>query len=478
MTEKSTMSTQPSGSIAPPDHQLPADTATPPRKRRHRWVWAVVLILFGLLFYWVIAQHRKSQAAAGGRHMFMGPVPVVPATATKGSVGVYLDAIGTVTPVYTDTMTAQVTGIITAVHYHEGQQVRKGDPLIDIDPRPYQAQLMEAEGALERDQSLLAEAKMDLARYQQAWAKNAIPRQTLEDQEKLVLQDEGTVKNDQGTVQYDQVQVGYCHITSPIAGRVGLRLVDPGNLVTANSTTALVVITQLQPITVIFTIAEDDLSQVLGPMRHGAKLPVDALDRTNQKLATGKLLTVDNQIDTTTGTVKLRGEFQNSSGALFPNQFVNTRLLVDTLQNQVLVPASAIQHNGDTAFVYLLKPGPGTPPGGTQTTGSPQSGSSSPNGSTKQANSRQSGSRKGAGNTSQAAGGSHEDNNGPQYHAVMQVVKTGVTDNGNTAVQGIQPGDMVANSSFEKLQNGATVYLTKANFPTSQEVISSESSAP
>ncbi len=172
-----------------------------------------------------------------------GPVPVTLATATKGSIGVYLDAIGTVTPTYTDTITAQVTGVITAVHYREGQTVHKGDPLIDIDDRPYQAQLEQAQGTLDRDQSLLAEAQMDQKRYQDAWAKNAIPRQTLEDQEKVVLQDQGTVKNDEGTVQYDTVEVAYCHITSPIDGRVGLRLADPGNLVTANSTTALLVVT-------------------------------------------------------------------------------------------------------------------------------------------------------------------------------------------------------------------------------------------
>lgn len=480
MTDKPTMTAQPSGSIAPPDHQLPASTATPPHKGRHRWVWAVVLILFGLLFYWVIAQHRKSEAAAtgGGRRSFQGPVPVVPATATKGSVGVYLDAIGTVTPVYTDSITAQVTGVITAVHYREGQVVRKGDPLIDIDPRPYEAQLTEAQGALERDQNLLAEAKMDLARYQQAWAKNAIPRQTLEDQEKLVLQDQGTVKNDEGTVQYDQVQLAYCHITSPISGRVGLRLVDPGNLVTANSTTALVVVTQLQPITIIFTLAEDNLGQVLDQMHQRQKLPVEAWDRTNAKqIATGKLSTIDNQIDTTTGTVKLRAEFPNPKNQLFPNQFVNTRLLVTTLQNQVLVPSSAVQHNGEIAFVYLIKPGAGTPAGGTQTTGTPQSGNKNPNGSTNQANNAQGGGRKPGGKGNEASGG-QQGNQGPQYHAVMQNVKAGVTDNGNTAVQGIQPGDVVANSSFDKLQNGSTVFLTKANFPSAQSTVSSESSAP
>ena len=174
--------------------------------------------------------------------------------------------------------------MITEVHYREGQMVKKGDPLIDIDARPYEAQLAQAQGALERDQNLLAEAQMDLTRYQQAWAKNAIPRQTLEDQEKLVLQDQGTVKNDEGTVQYDQVQVGYCHITSPITGRVGLRLMDPGNLVTANSTTTLVVVTQMQPITVIFTLAEDNLGQVLAQMRHGRKqLTVDAWDRDERR---------------------------------------------------------------------------------------------------------------------------------------------------------------------------------------------------
>lgn len=228
------MTSEPSASIAPPDHQLPPPSTTPPRKRRHRWIWAAVLIAFGLLFYWVITQHQKSQQAAmgrGRRGVGQGTVPVVPATAKTGSLGVYLNSIGTVTPVYMDWIAAQVTGVITAVHYREGQTVRKGDPLIDIDPRPYAAQLAQAQGTLERDQNLLAEARMDLSRYQTAWAKNAIPRQTLEDQEKLVLQDEGTVKNDEGVVQYDQVELGYCHIVSPITGRVGLRLVDPGNLV-------------------------------------------------------------------------------------------------------------------------------------------------------------------------------------------------------------------------------------------------------
>lgn len=340
--------------------------------------------------------------------MVGGVVPVTVATATKGSIGVYLDAIGTVTPVYNDSITAQVTGVITAVHYREGQTVHKGDPLVDIDPRPYQAQLVQAQGALTRDQNLLAEAQMDQKRYQDAWARNAIPRQTMEDQEKLVLQDQGTVQNDQGTVQYDQVQVAFCHITSPIDGRVGLRLVDPGNLVTANSTTVLVDVAQIQPITVVFTLAEDNLPEVLEQTHGGKALEVDAYDRTQQKLLSkGKLITIDNLIDTATGTVKLRAQFDNAKGMLFPQQFVNTRLLVRTLDNQTLIPASAIQHNGSTDFVYLIQ-----------------------------------------GNK-----------------VVMKTVKSGNSDQGNTVVTGINPGDVVANSSFQKLVNGSQITRSKVVIP-------------
>jgi multidrug efflux system membrane fusion protein len=296
------------------------------------------------------------------------------------------------------------------VHYTEGQLVRKGQPLIDIDPRPYEAQLMQAEGALERDTHILEQAKMDLERYRDAWARNGIPKQTLDDQEKIVLQDQGTVKNDQGTVNYDKVQVAFCHITAPISGRVGLRLVDPGNVVQSNSTTTLVVITEEQPITVVFTIAEDNLSQVQAEMRNGKKLNVDAYDRASQnKIATGKLLTLDNLIDTTTGTVKLRAIFDNKKGVLFPNQFVNTRLLVKTLEGVTLIPTSAIQHNGQTAFVYLIQNGA----------------------------------------------------------AQIRNVQPGVEDGGTTVVQGINPGDVVADSSFERLQSNSKVVVSKTPVPAS-----------
>ena len=337
-------------------------------------------------------------------------MPVVAAVAQKGDIGVYLDSIGTVTPVYTSSITAQVTGIIIGVHYTEGQRAAKGDALIDIDSRPYRAQLLQAQGALERDENVLAQAQMDLQRYRAAWDRNGIAKQILDDQEKLVLQDNGTVKNDQGTVQYDQVQVDFCHITAPIAGQVGLRLVDPGNVVQSAGTVTLAVITQLEPITVIFTIPEDSLGQVEGRLRKGATLTVDAFDRAAQKkIASGKLLTLDNQIDTTTGTVKGRAVFDNKNDALFPNQFVNTRLLVNTLQGVTLIPASAIQQNGQASFVYLIQ----------------------------------------------------------SDIAHLRSIKAGVTNGGLTQVTGIGPGDVVANSSFDKLQDNSAVVISNKPVPAS-----------
>jgi len=373
-------------------------------------VWVVVLLIAAGLFALVLRQGSAPQVAAqaqGGRRAAMGgPVSVVPATAQKGNIGVYQEAIGTVTPVYTSSITSQVTGLIRAVHYREGQVVHKGDLLIDIDPRPFEAQLVQAQGTLEKDTQILAQAKMDLERYRAAWAKNAIAKQTLDDQEKVVLQYEGTVKTDQGVVQYDKVQLSYCHITAPFNGRTGLRLIDPGNIVQANGTSPLVVITQEQPITVIFTVAEDALGQIQAQTRHGGSLPVEAYDRAGQaKIASGKLLTIDNQIDTTTGTVKLRAVFDNKDGALFPNQFVNTRLLVQTLNDMTLIPTSAIQHNGQTSFVYVIQNGT----------------------------------------------------------AQMRTIKPGALEAGMTAVEGIQPGEVVANSSFEKLQPNAKVSLSQGS---------------
>jgi membrane fusion protein, multidrug efflux system len=382
-------------------------------------VWIVLLLIFAVGFLLVLRHHddtTKSGGGAGGggrRGAGGGAVTLTTATATKGNIGVYLDAIGTVTPVYTASITSQVTGPVIAVHFKEGQIVRKGDPLVDIDPRPFEATLMQAQGVLERDQAILAQGMMDRDRYRDAWARNAIPKQTLDDQEKIVMQQAGTVKNDQGTVAFDQVQLGYCHITAPISGRVGLRLVDPGNVVQAAGTVTLAVITQLQPITVIFTIPEDNLGQVQPRLRQRAKLAVEAYDRAAlKKIASGSLLTLDNQIDTTTGTVKARASFDNRDTALFPNEFVNARLLVNTLQGATIIPSSAIQHNGAASFVYVIQ-----------------------------------------GDT-----------------AYQRSVTPGVTEGNNTEVTGINPGDVVADSSFDKLQDKAKVVVSKQPLPASGRI--------
>ncbi len=383
-----------------PDHQLPA--FVPRHKGLHVVMWILLFLIVAVPLLLVLHHHEEAKKAAAARPAAPG-IAITSATAQKGNIGVYLDAIGTVTPVYTNSITSQVNGLVVAVHYTEGQRVSKGDPLVDIDSSPYRAMLLQAQGTLERDENLLAQAQMDLERYRAAWARNAIAKQTLDDQEKLVLQYEGTVKNDQGTVQFDQIQVDYCHIAAPIAGRVGLRLVDPGNVVQSGGNVTLAVITQLEPITVIFTIPEDSLGQVEARLNAKAKLPVDAFDRTAQtKIASGALLTLDNQIDTTTGTVKGRALFANTNDALFPNQFVNTRLLVNTLEGVTLIPSSAIQQNGQASFVYLIQ------------------------------------------------------NN----FAHMRSVTPGVTNGGVTQVEGINPGDVVANSSFDKLQDKAAVVIS------------------
>ncbi|MGA2291033.1 efflux RND transporter periplasmic adaptor subunit [Bradyrhizobium sp.] len=329
-------------------------------------------------------------------------VSITTAAARKGDIGVYLDAIGTVTPEYTASITSQVTGLVTSVPFKEGQTVRKGDPLIEINSAPYRATLLQAQGTLERDQNLLAQAQMDVERYRLLWVTKAVGKQILDDQEKLVLQDQGTVKNDQGVVDYDQIQVDFCHIVAPIAGRMGLRLVDPGNVVQSTGAVTLAVVAQLQPITVIFTIPEDNIGQIEDRLRQNATLTVDVFDRTAQtKIASGQLLTLDNQIDTTTGTIKARALLDNTNEALFPNQFVNARLLVNTLQGVTLVSASAIQQNGMASFVYLIQ------------------------------------------------------NNIAHLHSV----KPGVTEAGMTQVDGINPGDMVADSSFDKLQDNVAVVI-------------------
>lgn len=375
-----------------------------PRKS-HWWIWLIVVVLLLAGVAWWQRRGATSQAK-NSVDPTTRPVLISTAVARQGDIGVYLSALGTVTPVYTVTVTSRVQGEITQVYYHEGQMVQKGDPLIEIDPRPYQAALTQVEGQLAHDQAVLNEAKIDLQRYQEAYNRNAIAKQQLDDQEQTVLQDEGTVKNDEGQLANAKVNLIYTHISAPFAGRVGLRLVDPGNIVQANSTTSLVVLTQLQPITVIFSIAEDYLPQIQQQLHKGKKLAVDAFDREeNVKLASGELLTLDNVIDPTTGTLKLKAIFENRDNALFPSQFVNARMLLDTLHSQTLIPTPAIQRNAQGAFVYVIK----------------------------------------------------------NETASIQTITPGTTDGSITAVQGIEPQEVVAINGFDKLLDGAKVTIRQSS---------------
>jgi multidrug efflux system membrane fusion protein len=321
-------------------------------------------------------------------------------------MGEYIEALGTVTPVYTVTVASRVVGQLTEVLYKEGQIVHKGDLLAIIDPRPYEAVYAQAQGQLQRDQAALENARVDLMRYKAAIEQHAIPEQQLATQVAAVHQDEGTVKLDEGNLAAAKVNVDYTRITSPIDGRVGLRTVDPGNIVPANGTTGIVTITQLQPITVIFTMAEDYISEVVAQMRAGHKLRVDALSRDDQsELAQGTVLTLDNQIDTSTGTVRVRATFPNKDNKLFPNEFVNAKLLVRTLMGVNIIPMAAIQRNNEISFVYVV------------------------NGATSTVQSRN--------------------------------INVATSDGINAAVTGVNPGETVVTDGFDKLQDGSKIAIRK-----------------
>ena len=333
----------------------PAQTRTVSLLRR--W-WLVPLLLCLVAGGWYLYSIKaQSQADRPNKKVAQPPTPVVAMAARKGDVGVWLTGLGNVTPLNTVVVKSRVDGQLMAVRYREGQTVAKGELLATIDPRPFQVQLTQAEGQMARDREQLNNARLDLQRYKQLWKEDSIPKQQYDTQEALVRQLEGSVKVDQGLIDSARLQLLYSRITAPVSGRAGLRQVDPGNIVHASDANGLVVITQMQPISVVFPIPEDNLPQVLARLRSGTRLTVDAYDRAQkQKLATGTLLTVDNQIDPTTGTVKLKAVFSNSRNELFPNQFVNASLLVETMHNAVIVPSVAIQRGPQGNFVYVVKP--------------------------------------------------------------------------------------------------------------------------
>lgn len=354
------------------------DPASPAARRPRRTLMAgalAVVVIGGLLWWhpWNRTPAAGSGAsgagasAAGGAGGHRGrggpaamanvPQPVQVATATQGEMPIVLSALGTVTPLANVTVKTQLSGYLQSVAFQEGQIVKKGDLLAQIDPRPYQVALENAEGTHARDSALLATARLDLKRYQTLLSQDSIASQTVDTQASLVKQYEGAVKTDQAAIDSAKLNLTYARITAPVSGRVGLRQVDPGNYVTPGDTNGLVVITQLQPMSVIFTTSEDNLPQILKQVNAGQKLSVTAYNRNNTvPLETGSLATLDNQIDTSTGTVKLRANFDNKEGMLFPNQFVNTRLLVDVLRNATIVPTSAVLTGSIGQFVYVVKP--------------------------------------------------------------------------------------------------------------------------
>jgi len=347
----------------PPRSRQPLSLGPPSRQLGRAWVWvliAIVIVAVAAWFIWfrkpaaedVQQAGRRGPGGPGG-----APTSVLVAKATVGDVNVYLSALGTVTPLATVTVKSRVDGQLLRVLFREGQIVKANELLAEIDPRAFQVQLTQAEGQMAKDQALLANARVDLTRYRTLFEQDSIARQQLDTQESLVRQYEGAIKADQGGIDSAKLQLDYTRVTSPIAGRVGLRPVDPGNIVHASDTAGVAVITQIEPISVMFSLPEDNVPQVMKKLRANEKLEVQAYDRAGStRLSTGYLASADNQIDPATGTVKLRAQFTNHDFGLFPNQFVNVRMLVDVLHNAVTVPSAAVQRGQNGMFVYIARP--------------------------------------------------------------------------------------------------------------------------
>ncbi len=344
-----------------PDTAATASDSVPraePRVRRWPWIAAALglaLIVAGAWYWWPTGTSLQAQAGRGRPDQTGRPLPVVAAEAKKGSIDVYLNGLGTVTPRNMVVVRSRVDGQLVRIAFREGNTVKAGELLAEIDPRPYQVQLTQAQGQMAKDQALLANAKVDLERYRTLLAQDSISKQQVDTQESLVRQYQGAIEADQGQIDSARLQLTYSRITAPITGRVGLRQVDPGNMVHASDQNGLVVITQLQPITVVFTLPEDSVPRVMKRLAAGEAITVEAFDRDGKvKLATGKLVTIDNQIDTATGTVKLKAEFPNTDSALFPNQFVNVRMGIENRPDATLVPTAAIQRGAPGTFVFIV----------------------------------------------------------------------------------------------------------------------------
>jgi len=376
----------------------PATAPPKPSGEGHAvWIVLILAVVGGILGFLIITHQKKPPARV------QPPVTISTTNAVRGNVDEFVWGLGTVTPVYTAMISPRVDGQVVRVNYTEGQMVTTNDLLAEIDPEPYRAILTETEGQLARDKALLEGAKIDLDRFQQAYVKKAIPKQQVDDQLALVHQDEGTVKYDEGLVANGKVQLAYCFIRAPIAGRAGLRLVDPGNIVHAANTNALVVIAQLQPITVVFAVGEAYLPAIQRQLQAGHKMTVEAFNKDQtQKLAAGTFLTMDNLIDLATGTIRIKALFNNGDVSLFPNQFVSAKLIIDTLSNVTLIPTAAIQHSPQGDFVYAVN---------------------------------------------------------PDQTVKMTPVIPGAADADMTSVQGLEPGGVIATDNFNKLGDGMKVNL-------------------